>query len=114
LDIGSSFVGAGADTLKAIPGVVGLDFFDLESDGDTALETAVRGSFETGSGSRGQLAAVAFMVFVLLYTPCMSAVGAFRHEFGTRWMWVSVVGQFVIAWAGAVLVFQVGRFVGLG
>lgn len=114
LDIGSSFVGAGADTLKAIPGVVGLDFFDLESDGDTALETAVRGSFETGSGSRGQLAAVAFMVFVLLYTPCMSAVGAFRHEFGTRWMWVSVVGQFVIAWAGAVFVFQVGRFVGLG
>ncbi|MDJ0663096.1 MAG: ferrous iron transport protein B [Acidimicrobiia bacterium] len=113
-DIGSTFVEATVDTFKAIPGVFGLDFFDLEVDGDTALQAAVRDSFEESSGGRGALAAIAFMVFVLLYTPCMAAVGAFRHEFGTKWMWVSVIGQFVIAWAGAVIVFQGGKLLGIG
>ncbi|MDJ0499139.1 MAG: ferrous iron transport protein B [Acidimicrobiia bacterium] len=113
-EIGSSFVDATLDTFKAIPGVVGLDFVDLEDEGDTALQTAVRDSFEQSSGGYGSLAALAFMVFVLLYTPCMAAVGAFRHEFGTKWMWVSVIGQFLIAWAGAMIVFQGGRLLGLG
>jgi ferrous iron transport protein B len=54
------------------------------------------------------LAAVAFMVFVLLYTPCMVAVAAMRQELGTKWMWFSIVGQFVIAWIAAFTVFQVG------
>jgi ferrous iron transport protein B len=113
-EIGSSFVEATVDTFKAIPGVVGLDFFDLEVEGDTSLQTAVRGSFEESSGGYGSLAALGFMVFVLLYTPCMAAVGAFRHEFGTKWMWVSVIGQFLIAWVGAIVVFQGGKLLGLG
>jgi ferrous iron transport protein B len=57
---------------------------------------------------------MAFLVFVLLYTPCMAAVAAFRQEFGARWTWVSVVGQSVVAWTGALLVFQGGRLLGLG
>lgn len=113
-EIGSSFVSAGKETLQAIPGVIGLDFIDLEDDSATALQTAVRLSFEESSRGSGQLAALAFMVFVLLYTPCIAAVGAFRQEFGTRWMWVSVAGQMVIAWVGALVVFQGGKALGLG
>jgi len=113
-DVGTSFVEASADTLRAIPAVVGLDFIDLDDSTPTALQAAVRTSFETGSGGRGRLAALGFMVFVLLYTPCMAAVAAFRQEFGTRWMWISVLGQFAIAWLGAFLVFQGGKLVGLG
>lgn len=113
-EIGSSFVAAGVDTVRAIPRVVGLDFLDLSDDIDTALHAAVRDSFEESSGGHGALAGFAFMVFVLLYTPCMAAVAAFRHEFGTRWMWVSVTGQFVLAGAGAFIVFQGGRLLGLG
>jgi ferrous iron transport protein B len=92
--------------------VIGLDFLDLEDSSDTGLQTAVRSSFEESSNGRGPAAALGFMVFVLLYTPCMAAVGAFRQEFGTRWMWFSVIGQFAIAWLGALLVFQGGRFFG--
>ena len=113
-EMGSSFVAAGRDTVLTIPSVIGLDFVDLSDDIDTTLQAAVRDSFEASSGGRGSLAALGFMVFVLLYTPCMAAVAAFRQEFGTRWMWVSVIGQFVIAWAGAFLVFQGGRLLGLG
>jgi ferrous iron transport protein B len=113
-EIGSSFLQAGADTLRSIPRVVGLDFVDLTDESDTALQTAVRTSFDESSGGRGQLAALGFMVFVLLYTPCMAAVGAFRQEFGTKWMWISVTGQFVIAWLGAFLVYQGGSLLGFG
>lgn len=113
-EIGSTFVHAGEDTLRAIPGVIGLDFLDLEDESDSELHAAVRSSFEASSEGRGQLAALGFMVFVLLYTPCMAAIGAFRQEFGTRWMWVSVTGQFAIAWFGAFLVFRGGIMLGLG
>ncbi len=113
-EVASSFVSAGRDTLLAIPRVVGLDFVDLQDDSDTALQSAVRRSFEESSDGRGSLAALAFMVFVLLYTPCMAAVAAFRQEFGTKWMWISVVGQFTVAWSGAFIVYQGGRLLGLG
>jgi ferrous iron transport protein B len=39
----------------------------------------------------------------------MAAVAAAKHELGTKWMWVSVVGQFVIAWLMALLIFQGGK-----
>ena len=113
-EMASSFVAAGRDTLLAIPRVIGLDLLDLADDSDSALQAAVRDSFDTSSGGNGRLAALGFMVFVLLYTPCMAAVAAFRQEFGTKWMWVSVIGQFVIAWSGALLVFQGGKLLGLG
>lgn len=113
-EIGTTFLDAGKETLRAIPGVVGIDFLDLEDQSETELQTAVRASFEESSGGRGQLAALGFMVFVLLYTPCVAAVGAFRQEFGTRWMWVSVTGQLAIAWLGAFLVYQGGALLGFG
>ncbi len=113
-EIGSSFVDAAEDTLRAIPGVIGLDFLDLSDDSSSELQTAIRSSFENSSGGHARSAGLAFMVFVLLYTPCMAAVAAFRQEFGTRWMWISVTGQFVVAWIGAAAAFYGGRLVGLG
>lgn len=114
VEVVTSFLDAGMDTLRALPGVIGLDFVDLADDTPTALQDAVRTSFETSSGGRGRLAALGFMVFVLLYTPCMAAVAAFRQEFGTRWMWASVFGQFAVAWLGAFVVYQGGKMMGLG
>jgi len=113
-EIGSSFLGASWDTLRAIPAVVGLQFVDSTGEDSTALQSAVRASFEESSGGHGALAGLAFLVFVLLYTPCIASLAAFRHEFGTRWMGFMVVGQFLVAWLGAFAVFQIGRLVGWG
>ena len=71
--------------------------------------TAVQTEFEASSGGYGALAGLAFMVFVLLYTPCMMAVVAEKHELGTKWMWVSVSGQLAVAWLVALIVFQGGK-----
>ena len=94
---------------------MGIDLAaDDEDEPPSALQSSIRIGFEESSDGGGALAALAFMVFVLIYTPCMAAVGAIRHEIGSRWMWASVIGQLVLAWVMAVAVFQVGSRIGLG
>ena len=109
------FAQATIDTIKSIPLVIGIDLFGDEAEGAPSdLMTAIRAGFETSSGGHGALAGLSFMVFVLLYTPCMAVIAAQRQEFGAKWMWTSVIGQFVIAWLVALVVFQGGLLLGIG
>jgi ferrous iron transport protein B len=113
--IGTSFLQATWDTIKSIPLIIGINLFEGEEEEEpTDLMVAARSAFESSSGGHGALAAIAFLVFVLLYTPCMVAVAAQRQEFGTRWMLFAIVGQFVVAWLAALLIFQGGLLLGLG
>ena len=55
------------------------------------------------------LAACSFLVFTLLYTPCVAAVAAFRREFNSRLSTLGVVfSQCAVAWVAAFLVYQIG------
>ncbi len=57
----------------------------------------------------GGVNAYALMVFCLMYTPCVAAIGAIRRETGSWKFTIGMMGfQIVAAWAMAVLVFQVG------
>jgi ferrous iron transport protein B len=108
-----TFVRATLATIKSVPLIAGINLFEEEAEqGPTELMVAVHKGFETTSNGHGALAALAFMVFVLLYTPCMAAVAAERQELGAKWMWLSVVGQFVLAWLMAFIVFQGGKLLG--
>jgi ferrous iron transport protein B len=114
-EIVTSFIGATWDTIKSIPLIVGVDLFGGEEEGEpTALMAAVQTAFERSSGGHGALASVGFMVFVLLYTPCMVAVAAERQELGAKWTWFSVIGQLVLAWLVALIIFEGGLLLGLG
>lgn len=73
------------------------------------LGARIRATFEQASGGHGAAAAVAFLVFVLAYTPCLATVGEQRRLFGTRWTAGAVGVQLAVAWVLAVAVFQVGR-----
>ena len=57
----------------------------------------------------GPINAYALMIFCLLYSPCMAAVATIHRETAS-WKWTigMVFFQIAVAWAGAVLVFQVG------
>lgn len=111
LAIGGGLLSATGDALKALPSIIGINLAAEEDEqAPDGLTGAIRQGFDASSGGHGALAALAFLVFVLLYTPCMVAVAAARQEFGSRWMWVSIIGQFVIAWLAALIVFQGGRF----
>ena len=60
-------------------------------------------------------AALAFMVFVLLYTPCLATVVTLWRESGAlKWMLFSVSYQLILAWSVAWVVLHISRLVGLG
>ena len=73
-----------------------------------SLGEQLRASFDQSSGGHGGAAALAFMVFVLAYTPCVAALAEQRRLFGWRPTSSALVVQLVTAWALAVLVFQAG------
>lgn len=55
------------------------------------------------------LSAVSFLVFTLLYTPCVAAIASIRREMNSTVRTVGVVIlQCVVAWVMAALVYQVG------
>ena len=59
------------------------------------------------------MSALAFMVFSQLYTPCMTALGTIKKEAGGwKWMFLSAIGNFVVAWVVSLLVYQVGTLLG--
>lgn len=61
------------------------------------------------AGAFSTLSAFSFLVFVLLYTPCVAALTAMRREYGSRkWLVLSVVYQLVVAWVASFAVFQIG------
>ena len=56
------------------------------------------------------LTAFAFLVFTLLYMPCVAAMNAVRHEMGSRRAMLGVaLYQTSIAWVCGCLVYQIGR-----
>ena len=57
----------------------------------------------------GGVNAYALMIFCLMYSPCIAAVATIKRETGSwRWTLGMVLFQLLVAWAAAVLVFQVG------
>ena len=72
------------------------------------LGEQLRVSFDESSGGHGSAAALAFMVFVLAYTPCVATLAEQRRMFGWRPTASAVLAQLAGAWVLAVLVFQVG------
>ncbi|MDO5328850.1 MAG: ferrous iron transport protein B [Coriobacteriia bacterium] len=57
------------------------------------------------------LAGLSFMIFVLLYTPCIAAIAAVKRELGLRYALAVVVFQCVIAWIVSFIVFSVGNLI---
>ena len=108
-EIGSSFVGAvkeAAGNVTATFGIASMSFGD--DGGSSSLTAAVRQNFTP-------LTAIAFMVFVLLYMPCMVVAVAMRQEFGSwKWFGVSFLYQSLLAWGVAFVIYQGGMLLGLG
>jgi ferrous iron transport protein B len=77
----------------------------------TPLAEQLKASFATSSGGHTTPAVLAFLVFLLAYTPCMTTIATQRAEIGTRWALVGVGLQLGIAWLLAVAVFQIGALV---
>lgn len=77
-------------------------------DGGGAIATALSTTFTP-------LSAFSFLVFVLLYVPCVAAVATMRRELNsTKWTLFSMGWQLLVAYVVSLLVYQGGLLLGLG
>jgi len=58
----------------------------------------------------GTAAAFSYLVFVLLYIPCVSTAAVIRRELNASWMWFSVLWSLALAYIVAVICYQVATF----
>ena len=55
------------------------------------------------------MAAFSFLIFCLLYTPCIATIASVRRENGGRWALEMVIFQCAVAWIVSFLVYHAGR-----
>ena len=75
------------------------------------LNAQLMAAFSQASGGHPQLAAAAFLVFLLSYAPCLATLAAQAREIGKRWTVAGLFGQFMLAWLLAALIFRIGLVV---
>lgn len=86
---------------------------DNADENSTALIDKLKEQRWTSGQRAGQpvftpLVAYVYMLFILLYFPCIAAIAAIRREAGRGWMWFSVVYNTLIAWIVCFAVYQIG------
>ncbi|WP_424950511.1 ferrous iron transport protein B [Deinococcus sp.] len=91
-------------SVQAIPTVLALPSLGADASGEakSPLAAALAKAFTPAAG-------LAYLVFVLLYTPCIATVGAIQAEHGRRIAWITVAYQMGTAWVAALIVYQVAR-----
>ena len=83
-----------------------VDTDDADGTADVLLKTSMATAFTP-------LAALAFMVFTQLYSPCVTALGTIKKEAQSwKWMGFAFVYTCAVAWVASMLVYQVGRLLG--
>lgn len=92
---------------------LGLNVGDVETNEAAAEQLAVSNSVfssmrkQFGTDDKGRAAAFAYLLFVLLYVPCLVAVSAAWKEIGTKLSLIQVYYSTMLAWVLATLYYQV-------
>ena len=90
---------------------VGLDVGDItdlktiaaEQEVDLTLFDVLRRSFD------GTWGAFSYLLFILLYSPCVSALGATLKETGARWTVFTILWSTFLAYSFATVSYQIGQ-----
>jgi len=70
---------------------------------NTELNSLIAGTYNPLTGYN-------FMLFTLLYFPCIASLAVFKKEAGTKEMIFQIFFTLTIAWVVSFIVFQIGRF----
>lgn len=81
---------------------------DAEENTQNLIENLQQQENSKGEKVFTPLVAYAFMLFILIYFPCMAAIAAIRKEAGAKWAWFTVFYTTGLAWVVAFCVYQVG------
>lgn len=85
---------------------------EVNSVTDEGSTEQVRLSMALENSGMTAVTAFSFLVFVLLYMPCLPTCIAIKHESG-RWRWALFTAAYttLLAWICSVLVFQIGNLI---
>ncbi|GAA2521895.1 ferrous iron transporter B [Rarobacter incanus] len=75
------------------------------------LGAQVTSTLESTSGGHPRPAAIAYLIFVLAYTPCLATVAEQWRLFGARWTLGAMGAQIAVAWTLSVAAFWLLRLV---
>jgi len=105
-----SIVDNGTDLLANLGDPLGLDMGDLSDQAAAAqgqgVTTSTLSNMSNLFGS--PLAAFSYLVFILLYAPCVAVLGAIAKEAGWRWMLLVFSWSTGLAYVTASVIYQVG------
>ena len=129
-DLHFNLVEDSKDSMMALVGGMIAPIFAPLGFGDWRISTALITGFTAkesvvstmtvllGGGIEGlqnfftPLTALVFLVFTLLYTPCVAAISAAKRELGGKWALIIVILQCAIAWVVAFAVHALGVMMG--
>ncbi len=74
-----------------------------DQDISQSIFPVIRQSFD------GTLGAFSYLLFILLYSPCVSAIGATHKETGTKWTLFSILWTTFLAFSLSTIVYQFGQ-----
>ena len=77
------------------------------NEADGHMDKPTMGTMVNAFGSTS--AAFAYLLFVLLYVPCVATIGAMAREGGKGWAWLSALWSTALAYAAAVIVYQLSE-----
>ena len=76
----------------------------VANEADANMDQSSIGEMVTSFSSLA--AAFAYLLFVLLYVPCVATIGAIAREANKAWAWMSVIWSTALAYFAAVIVYQ--------
>jgi ferrous iron transport protein B len=102
----------GAAAKEIVVSTMGV-LYTGESDADEE-STSLKEKLQTATKPDGEhvfnpIVAYSFMLFILLYFPCIAALAAIRREAGTKWMLFEIVYTTAVAWIVSFIFYQVAN-----
>lgn len=87
---------------------LGMSLISADQSEEQGVHDTTFTAMETLFG--GSLAAFSYLVFILLYTPCVATLGAMVRESGIRWMLFVAGWSTGVAYGAATVVYQIGTW----
>ena len=102
----------GLPAKEAIVSTMGILYHIDDEEGTASLARAMRDEVYTSGPRTGQhvftpAVSWAFMLFVLLYFPCIATIATLRREVGRGWAAFTVMNSLLLAWLVAFGVYQI-------
>ncbi|MBQ0068311.1 MAG: ferrous iron transport protein B [Bacteroidales bacterium] len=104
----------GAAAKEIVVSTMGV-LYTGESGADES-STALKSKLQSATDAQGNhifnpIVAYSFMLFVLLYFPCIAALTAIKREAGTKWMIFEIFYTTIVAWLVSFIFYQTATFI---